>query len=77
MVGRNIISAIETAHFEAIGGEKLPAPVFDYGATRYMEIPSIVLLDDGMYRLVRIVVIREHKRQQVKKSVIISESKPK
>ena len=58
MVGKNIIPAIEAAYFEGTGGQNCPVPVFDYGETWCMEIPFIVLFEDSMYRLDRIVVIR-------------------
>lgn len=58
MVGKNIIPTIEAAYFEGTGGQNCPVPVFDYGETWCMEIPFIVLFEDGMYRLDRIVVIR-------------------
>lgn len=58
MVDKNVIPTIETAYFAGIGGQNCPVPIFDYGEIWCMEIPFIVLFEDGMYRFDKIVVIR-------------------
>lgn len=57
LIGKNIISSIETAYFEGTGGQNYSIPVFDYGDSYCLEIP-FVILTRNMYQLERIVVIR-------------------
>lgn len=57
LIGKNIISSIETAYFEGTGGQNYSIPVFDYGDSYCLEIP-FVILTRNMYQLEKIVVIR-------------------
>ena len=58
-IGKNILKNIETAYFEGKGNQNYSIPVFDYGDDYCLEIPVIILLQKGMYRTDRVVVIRK------------------
>ena len=59
MIDKNILPDFETAYFEGTGGQNCSIPIFDYGSSYCLEIPFIVLLDEGMYRFDRIVILRK------------------
>lgn len=59
LIGKNIISAIETAYFEGKGKKNYSIPIFDYGDNYCLEIPFSVLCQEGMYRTDRIVIIKK------------------
>lgn len=59
LIGKNLLPSIEIAYFEGKGGKNYSIPVYDYGESYCFEIPFIVLMQDGMYRTDRIVVIKE------------------
>lgn len=58
-VGKNIVSAIETAYFEGKGSQNYSIPVFDYGNSWCLEIPLIVLFEGEMYDFSNIVLIKK------------------
>ncbi|MBR0032483.1 MAG: hypothetical protein IJP61_09375 [Treponema sp.] len=57
MLEKNLAPKIETAYFEGRGGQNYSIPVFDYGPAYCLEIPFIVLFENGMYNFNQIVVI--------------------
>ena len=59
LIGKNLLPSIEIAYFEGKGGKNYSIPVYDYGESYCFEIPFIALMQDGMYRTDRIVVIKE------------------
>ena len=59
LIGKNLLPSIEIAYFEGKGGKNYSIPVYDYGESYCFEIPFFVLMQDGMYRTDRIVVIKE------------------
>ncbi len=59
LIGKNLLPSIDIAYFEGKGGKNYSVPVYDYGESYCFEIPFIVLMQDGMYRMDRIVVIKE------------------
>ena len=59
LIGKNLLPSIEIAYLEGKGGKNYSVPVYDYGESYCFEIPFIVLMQDGMYRMDRIVVIKE------------------
>ena len=59
LIGKNLIPLIETAYFEAVRGGNYSIPVYDYGDSYCLEISFIVLLQKGMYRADRIIVIKK------------------
>lgn len=59
MIDKSVISEIETAYFEGIGGQNYSVAIFDYGNSYCIEIHFIVLFETGMYRFDRIVVIKK------------------
>lgn len=58
LINKGIISSIETAYFEGKGNQNYSIPIYDYGENLCLEIPFIVLSQNGMYRTDRVVVIR-------------------
>ena len=59
LISKNVLSSIETAYFEGKGSQNYSIPIFDYGDNYCLEIPFIVLCQEGMYRTDRIVVIKK------------------
>ena len=59
LISKNVLPSIETAYFEGKGSQSYSIPIFDYGDNYCLEIPFIILTQEGMYRTDRIVVIRE------------------
>ncbi len=59
LIGKNLLPSIEITYLEGKGGKNYSVPVYDYGESYCFEIPFIVLMQDGMYRTDRIVVIKE------------------
>ena len=55
---KKIISSIDTAYFEGRAGQNYSIPVFDYGETYCLEIPFIVLFESSMYKLDKIVIVK-------------------
>lgn len=59
LISKNVLPSIETAYFEGKGSQNYSIPIFDYGDNYCLEIPFIILTQEGMYRTDRIVVIKE------------------
>ena len=59
LISKGVLPSIETAYFEGKGNQNYSIPVFDYGDDYCLEIPVIILLQKGMYRTDRVVVIRK------------------
>lgn len=59
LLSKNLIPEIETAYFEGKGGQNFSTPVFDYGEANCLEIPFIILTQEGMYRTDRVVIIKK------------------
>ena len=59
LLSKNLIPEIETAYFEGKGGQNFSIPVFDYGEANCLEIPFIILTQEGMYRTDRVVIIKK------------------
>ena len=59
LISKNVLSSIETAYFEGKGSQNYSIPIFDYGDNFCLEIPFIILCQEGMYRTDRIVVIKK------------------
>lgn len=59
LLSKNLIPEIETAYFEGKGGQNFSIPVFDYGEANCLEIPFIILTQEGIYRTDRIVIIKK------------------
>lgn len=57
-ISKNVLPSIETAYFEGKGSQNYSIPIFDYGDNYCLEIPFIILTQEGMYRTDRIVVLR-------------------
>ena len=55
----DVLPSIETAYFEGKGSQNYSIPIFDYGDNFCLEIPFIILTQEGMYRTDRIVVIKK------------------
>ncbi|MGN0739802.1 MAG: hypothetical protein ACI4LX_06490 [Treponema sp.] len=58
IISKKIISSIDTAYFEGRAGQNYSIPVFDYGETYCLEIPFIVLFESSMYKLDKIVIVK-------------------
>ena len=58
LISKNVLPSIETAYFEGKGSQNYSIPIFDYGDNYCLEIPFIILTQEGMYRTDRIVVLR-------------------
>lgn len=58
LISKNVLPSIETAYFEGKGSQSYSIPIFDYGDNYCLEIPFIILTQEGMYRTDRIVVLR-------------------
>lgn len=58
LISKNVLPSIETAYFEGNGSQNYSIPIFDYGDNYCLEIPFIILTQEGMYRTDRIVVLR-------------------
>lgn len=59
LISKNVLPSIETAYFEGKGSQNYSIPIFDYGDNFCLEIPFIILTQEGMYRTDRIVVIKK------------------
>ena len=59
LLSKNLIPEIETAYFEGKGGQNFSIPIFDYGEANCLEIPFIILTQEGMYRTDRVVIIKK------------------
>lgn len=59
LISKNVLSSIETAYFEGKCSQNYSIPIFDYGDNYCLEIPFIVLCQEGMYRTDRIVIIKK------------------
>ena len=59
LLSKNLIPEIETAYFEGKDGQNFSIPVFDYGEVNCLEIPFIILTQEGMYRTDRVVIIKK------------------
>ena len=58
LISKNVLPSIETAYFEGKGSQNYSIPIFDYGDNYCLEIPFIILTQEGMYRTDRIVVLK-------------------
>ena len=58
LISKNVLPSIETAYFEGKGSQSYSILIFDYGDNYCLEIPFIILTQEGMYRTDRIVVLR-------------------
>ena len=58
LISKNVLPSIETAYFEGKGSQNYSIPILDYGDNYCLEIPFIILTQEGMYRTDRIVVLR-------------------
>ena len=59
LISKNVLPSIKTAYLEGKGSQNYSIPIFDYGDNYCLEIPFIILTQEGMYRTDRIVVIKE------------------
>lgn len=57
-ISKNIISSPEIAYFEGTGGKIFSIPIFDYGSVFCLEIPFSVFSDETMYKMDKIVIIK-------------------
>lgn len=58
LISKNVLPSIETAYFEGKGSQNYSIPIFNYGDNYCLEIPFIILTQEGMYRTDRIVILR-------------------
>ena len=58
LISKNVLPSIETAYFEGKGSQNYSIPIFNYGDNYCLEIPFIILAQEGMYRTDRIVILR-------------------
>lgn len=58
LVGKNIISKIDSAYFAGKGGQNYSIAVFDYGEVWGIEVPFLVLMETSMYDFDNIVLIK-------------------